>query len=447
MNFPFPDRFLFGAACSACQIESGCHDGGKGEDVGEHFFKVFPEKYQGGDPEKSADFYHRYRQDILQMKELGLSAFRFSISWSRIYPDGPDRVNAEGLAYYSDMIDALREAGIVTFFDLFHCDLPYWVIERGGILNRAFIDWFERYAETCFTAFGDRVDYWSTVNEPSINCMGAYAYGTNAPYLMDMTKAIHACHNMLLAHFRAVRLYKRMNLPGKISAVIHFEPNYALSFASEDIAAAQRNLDFYSGWWMEPMFFGRYPEKLLAYPYLTQRLPENAQAELQDAFEEADFIGINYYNPAFVRYKKDGELDICKIGNPGILQDDYGFMQYPQGLFDAVMYLKDKFPGKDIFITENGVARKKCGDYDKELQDDYRIDYMREHLRELSRAYQAGAPVKGYFTWTIMDTNELYAGGYNYIFGLTQVRYDTLARVPRKSWYYYQNVIRYRTVD
>ena len=142
MKFNFPENFLFGAASSACQIESGSYEGGKGKDVHEHYFKLFPDKYFDADPNNSADFYHRYRDDIEMMKEQGLSAFRFSISWSRIFPNGPDQINLAGVSYYSDMIDALKEAKIAPFFDLFHCDLPYWVIEEGGVLNPEFIGWF-----------------------------------------------------------------------------------------------------------------------------------------------------------------------------------------------------------------------------------------------------------------------------------------------------------------
>lgn len=447
MNFSFPKDFLFGAASSACQIESGCKEGGKGEDVGEHFFPLMKEKYFGGDPNDSADFYYRYRSDIQNMKELGLKAFRFSISWARIFPNGPKEVCQAGIDYYSDMIDALKEAGIVPFFDLFHCDLPYWVIEMGGILNPEFIDWFAVYARTCFEAFGDRVDYWSTVNEPSINCMASYAYGANAPFMEDMGLAIKACHNMILAHYKAMAIYKSMNLPGKIGAVIHVEPTYSLSNDPKDEQAAERRFAFYAGWWLDPMLKGHYPEILMSYSYLTDKLPENFREELAENFVEVDFMGINYYSPGYARYDPEEPLEYKIFTNDKLPKDDYGFFCYPQGLYDTAMYFHKTYPGKQIFITENGIAKKKWGNLEEERKDQYRIDYLREHLREASRAIAAGASLGGYFCWTIMDTNELYAGGYNYIFGLLQVDYKTKERYPRDSWYYYQKVIANGAVD
>ena len=447
MVFKFPKDFIFGAACSACQIESGCNEGGKGEDVGEHFYKLYPEKYLGADPNKSADFYHKYPEDIKMMKELGLKAFRFSISWSRIFPDGPERVEPRGISYYKDMIMKLKEAGIIPFFDLFHCDLPYWVIEKGGILNPEFIDWFSVYAKTVFKELGNDVDYWITVNEPSINCMAAYAYGSNAPFHKDMGEAIRACHNMILAHFRAIKIFKDLGIKSKIGAVIHMEPIYPATNDIKDIEAAERRQAFYTEWWLDPMLKGHYPEILSDCTYLMEKLPEGYQKELDENFIPNDFIAINYYSPGYAKFCDDGKVCYEPTGNPNLAHDDYGFSIYPQGLYDTVMCLKDKYPGKDIFITENGYGKKKWGNLEEELEDDYRLDYMREHLRSLSRACNAGAPVKGYFHWTIMDTNELYAGGYNFMFGLSQINYETLERRPRKSWYYYQNIIKEGLVD
>jgi beta-glucosidase len=252
---------------------------------------------------------------------------------------------------------------------------------------------------------------------------------------------------MIIAHYKAVRIYKKLGFKGKRGAVIHFEPVYALSMNEKDEKAAQVRLAFYSGWWLDPMLKGYYPKILMDYPYITDMLPEGYQKDLDDNFIENDYIGINYYSPSHVEYVDDGKLCYSFVSNKKLPKDDYGFRAYPQGLYDTVTYLNETYPDKDIFITENGIGIKKWGNYEEELEDDYRIDYMREHLRSLARACKAGVPVKGYFHWTIMDTNELYAGGFQFMFGLTQIRYETLERVKRKSWYFYQKVIAQGRID
>ena len=447
MKFTFPKDFLFGAASSACQIESGATAGGKGMTNYDYYFQQDPQIMHGGDPDNSADFYYLYRKDILDMKELGLKSFRFSISWSRIFPNGPEEVCQAGLDYYSDMLDALNEAGIEPFFDLYHCDLPYWLLERGGLLHPEFIDWFVNYAEVCFKALGDKVAYWSTVNEPNINCMSTYMNGKALPYVADMTKAIQACHNMLLAHYKTIRLYKSMNLPGKIGAVIHIEPTYSLSSDPRDKEAAERRFAFYTRWWTDTMLKGCYPDILLKEPYIAEHMPAGLPEELAENFVPMDVLGINLYNPAFARYDEKEPMRYQLFEDPKLPKDAYGFLCYPQGLYDAVMYVHENYPGVPMIITENGISKEKCGDLEEERKDEYRIDYMREHLRSAARAIHAGAPLKGYFPWSVMDTNELRTGGYKFIFGLTQVDYETKARYRRDSWYYYQKVIADCEVD
>ncbi len=446
MKFDFPKDFLFGAASSACQIESAYLEDGKGEDVTGYYSKIYPEKFAGSHPNDSADFYYKYPEDIKMMQDLGLKCFRFSISWSRIFPNNPDEINQAGIDYYSDVIDKIREAGMKVFFDLWHCDLPMWVIEKGGVVNREFIDWFHKYAEVCFKAFGDRVDFWSTINEPSINIMAAYAYEHQAPFLRDMDLAIKACHVAILAHYDVVRLYKSMNFTGQIGAVIHVEPTYALTMDEKDEKAAERRFAFYSGVWMDPMFKGYYPKILMDYPWYTSKLPEGFEKELADNFIDSDFISINYYSPSFVKYADNGELDYEFVKNQQLPGDDYGFVVYPQGLFDVVNILHKTYPNKDIYITENGIGVKKEGTLDEQLVDDYRINYLREHLHSVSNAIKAGVPVKGYFHWSIIDTWEGYAGGYNFIFGFIQVNYQTRERRPRKSYHYYKEVIKQGSV-
>ena len=442
MNFRFSKDFLFGAASSAVQIESARKEGGKGADVHDQCFADSPERYAEGDLNDGADFYHRYPEDIKKMKELGLKAFRFSISWSRIYPDGPDKINSEGLDYYNDMVDHLLEAGIKPFFDLWHCDLPLWVAERGGILNPEFPDWFTTYAKSVFEVLGDKVAFWSTVNEPHVNCMEDLWQGIYPPYIKDHEKAIHGSHNMIIAHYRTIRLYKEMGYKGQIGAVVYLPPCYGASSSPEDQAAAARYQDYQSGWWLDTMLKGYYPSSVLEYPYIKEKMPKGFKEQLEKEFVPCDFISINYYDPFLIKYEPGEMLDCKIIPNPNLMVDDYGFTNYPQGLFDALVYLRNTYPGMDIYISENGTGIKTDSNpSDKELNDDYRINYMREHLREVSRAISAGVPVKGYFHWTIMDTSEHVCGGYTLKFGLLQVDFETKKRTPRKSWYYYQNII------
>ena len=444
MYFEFPKDFMFGAASSAVQIEAGVGEGGKGEDVLDHYWKLRPSQFGDADPAKAADFYHRYPEDIKLMKELGLKAFRFSISWSRIYPNGPEgEPNQAGIDYYYDMIDKLIEAGITPFFDLWHCDLPYWVIERGGLLTRDFIDWFAKYARTCFEAFGDRVKYWSTINEPNVNVLAAYAWGTTAPFEKDLDKALIAVHIANLAHFEAVRIYKSMNLGGKIGFVVDMLMSYGLTPNQEDQDAAERFFCWYTHLFTDPMALGHYPDALMPYDTITGRLPEGFAEEIKEKFVPMDYIGINYYSTTVQKYEKNDHLDY-KWATQDVPKDDYGFNINPQGIYDTIMYCWKKYPGMELIITENGISKAKTGNYEEEVDDGYRINHLREHLRGVSRAISAGAPVTGYFHWSIMDTNELYVKGYSHMFGLIQIRFDkpTLDRVPRKSFYYYQSIIK-----
>lgn len=447
MLFPFPKDFLFGAASSAVQLESACEEGGKGEDIQRYTSKHRPEQIKG-DPNDAADFYHRYPEDIQQMKELGLKTFRFSISWSRIYPNGPDEVNKQGLAYYEDMVKRMLDAGIAPMFDLWHCDLPMWVADRGGLVNPEFIDWFTSYAKTVFEVLGDKVAFWSTVNEPHVNCMTAYEQALYPPYVADIGKALLACHHMIIAHYRTARLYKQMGYKGQIGAVIYLPICYAANAGKpEDLAAAERCQAFHCGWWLDTMQKGHYPKAALEYPYVRDNMPEGYQQQLEREFVPADFVAINYYNAGYIQYEPDGKLD-CKWVQNERLPSNNGFPArlYPQGLYDALMYIKNNYPGKDIYITENGITEKKPKvSMDDDLNDDFRVDFMREHMRSISRAIQAGAPVKGYYPWTLIDTHE--GGGFDSTFGLIQVNFETKERRPRKSWYYYQQVIKNGFVD
>lgn len=442
MKFKFPKDFKFGAASSAVQIEASAFEGGKGEDIWQHSIKMKAKGFVDHDTNDGADFYHRYREDIKLMKELGLKSFRFSIAWTRVYPNGPDQINQEGIEYYHNVIDELIKNDIIPLFDLWHCDLPQWAVDRGGLLNPEFIDWFVAYAKTCFSEYGDKIPYWSTVNEPQVNIMAAYAWGSVPPFGTSIKDANLAGHHMILAHYKTVKLYREMGFKGKIGMVNHFQLAYGATLNDEDQAAAERDMDFYSNWYTDAIYLGHYPESLFEYSYIKDNMPKDYQKDLDENFVESDFIGINYYGAYRVKFEKNDKMDYAIV--PSAVHDDYGFAVNSAGIFDVIKYVNDRYPGKELVISENGVSRKREGKFAEELEDDYRISYLREHLRGISRAISAGLPVTGYYHWSIMDTHEGYAGGFNHSFGLIQVRYDLpeRTRTPKKSFYYYQEVIK-----
>ena len=449
MQFPFPKDFLWGAACSAYQIEAACRDGGKKPTVYDHFARLYPDRYKNALPDSAADFYHRYREDIALMKQYKLKAFRFSICWARIMTEVDGEINPEGIAYYNDVIDTLLENGITPLFDLFHCDLPMFVIEKGGPKNPDFVGWFTRYAKVCFENFGDRVKLWSTVNEPIINIFYSYAEGKYAPFENDLKGGLLASHNMLLAHYSVVKLYHSMGLGGKIGAVNYFYPTYPLTLDPDDVNAAEMALQKHSGWWFETMLKGTYPKIVTDLPFVNEKMPPNFAKELADAFEPMDFIGLNYYHPGLIKAGREGEYGeygFERCANPDWAVDDFDFESYPQGLFDTLMYIKNNYGDPLIFVTENGTALAPRPTLEEDIDDQPRIKYMREHLRSISRAYQAGVNVQGYFCWSIMDTYEGNSTGYRVKFGLIRVDMDTLERTPRNSIKQYKTWIENNTV-
>ena len=442
MKFDFPLDFLWGSACSSGQLEGSSYADGKGPNVWDHYSKTRPDLFKDASPDNCADFYTHYKDDIKLMKEMGMKIFRFSIAWARIFPEGPDKLNQKGIDYYNDLINTFTENGIKLMLDLFHCDLPMWVIDKGGIKSREFIGWFTKYAKVCFDSFGDRVYMWSTVNEPSLNVFAAYSNAFTGPYEKDFKAAVQASHNMLIAHFRTVKMYHSMNFGGKIGAVNYIGPYYTNSLDPADEAAAMRGMDDHSGWWVEPMMTGKYPESLVCYPKYAENMPENYAAELEYEFEKMDYIGINYYNPFFAVNDDKADLGFAGYADSTLPVDEYGFVQFAPGLYDTVMFLKEKYGNPEMYITENGVSMKREKfEEPTSTKDPYRIKHMREHMRACARCIQSGANLKGYMNWTIMDTYE-GAAGYTCDFGLIQVDFVTKKRTPRDSYYFYSEVIK-----
>lgn len=440
IHFPFPKDFLWGTGSSSFQIEGATSAGAKGLSIWDQACLDDPGRFsQGATPAVGADFYHRYREDIAQMKELGLKSFRLSIAWPRLFPNGRGPLNEEGAAFYDQVIDCLLKNGIEPFVDLYHWDLPQSLQDEGGFENPRLIEDFTHYAETCFLRYGDRVKLWSTFNEPSVVAICSYALKLFPPYKDDLRSGLLAAHNLLLMHYNAIKRYRELGQQGKIGAVIAFVPVYPSSQRKEDRDAAARQEDYVCNWWLRPMFKGEYPPSVLRFDELASAMPSNYEQSLANAFQPMDFVGINYYYPSRSSYCPEAFLQ-SKSVQVYYAQSDYGFAIYPPGLYDSLTYIRKEYGNPEVYLTENGLGSERAPTLEAELADNQRIDFMQEHLRQLSRAIRSGCNVRGYYYWSHFDDFE-GERGYDINFGLLHVNRETMERTPRQSWFYYQRCI------
>lgn len=442
-RFAFPRSFQWGAASSAFQIEGADKADGRGPSVWDAAWARDPALfYQRHSPAVAADFYHHYRQDVAMMRELGLTSFRYSISWSRVLPDGRGRVNEQGMMFYERLVDCLLENGIEPLLDLYHWDLPQALAEEGGFLNDGIVADFEAYAALCYQRLSDRVKHWSTLNEPE----AIEHYNPFCAANADLEQRLKIDRNSLLMHFAAVRAFRQHDRGhGKIGAVIAYVPIYAATLDQADIEAAARQQAHITDRWLDPMLAGRYPAVLLEHPHYGPKLPEHFLRDCGRAYAPMDYVGLNYYTPTVVGHRPGVFLE-SQTARPFAAQTDYGFVVYPPGLFDSVMAVSKRYDKPVIYITENGMAHESARPAKELMEDDDRAAYIREHLREVHRCLRAGADVRGYYLWSLLDTFES-TNGYRYRFGLVNVDFESLRRTPRKSWSYYQQVIRNRAVD
>lgn len=460
----FPPDFAFGAASAAYQYEGAAFEGGKGLSVWDTFTHQFPGKIINGDNGDVADdFYHRYKEDVKLMDDIGLDAFRFSISWPRVLPKGKlsGGVNKEGVAFYNNLIDELVSKGIKPFVTIYHWDLPQALQdEYGGFLHPQITKDFQDFAELCFKEFGDRVKHWITFNEPYSFIVFGYEMGDHAPGRCSswMNKSCPAgdsttepyivAHNMLLCHALAVKLYKQKYQASQkgvigITLVTHWFVPFSAS--KENKRAAQRALDFMLGWHMDPLAFGEYPQSMRT--MVQKRLPKFSAEEANLVKGSFDFIGINYYTANYAAdtklastinhsYSTDSRLNLTTIrnGRPiGAPTEVSIFYVYPKGLRDLLVYVKKKYNNPTIYVTENGIGENDMGIVNQGVNDTARISFYYRHILAIKDAIKQGVNVKGFFPWSFLDTFE-WASGFTQRFGLNYVDYkDGLKRYPKHS--------------
>lgn len=442
----FPDGFLWGAATSAYQIEgSPLADGASPSNW--HVFTHTPGRTARGDHgDLACDHYRRWRDDVALLRDLGLNAYRFSLAWSRVIPGGTGQVNARGLDFYERLVDALLAAGIAPVPTLFHWDWPAVLDDRGGWLNRDSAEWFADYAQAVFARLGDRVTRWVTLNEPWVVADGGYLHGVHAPGRSSLADAAAAAHNLLRAHGRAVQAYRALGAApragggGEIGIVVNIEPKDAASDRDEDLAATARADAYMNRQYLDAVFLGRYPEELPA--IFGRGWPEHPSSDVALIGEPIDFLGLNYYTRAVTRHDATRPpIFASPVRQPGAEYTSLDWEVHPDSLRRTLLWLRDRYGDRPLYITENGAAFPDPPvDDDGRLRDPRRIAYLRAHLCAVRDAIAAGADVRGYFAWSLLDNFE-WACGYDKRFGLVHVDRATMARTWKDSAFYYRDVV------
>jgi len=429
----FPAEFVWGAATASYQIEGAATEDGRGESIWDRF-SATPGKVRTGDTGLVAcDFYHRYREDIALLRELGLDAFRFSIAWPRILPEGRGRVNQAGLDFYDRVVDELLANDIEPFVTLYHWDLPQALEDQGGWVSRETVDAFCEYAQVVAERLGDRVGRWITHNEPQVASWAGYGSGGHAPGRRSKSDATAAAHHLLLSHGRAVEILRAAVPNATVGITLNL---YSVQADSDDESAAEvaRRIDGGDNrWFLDPIFRGEYPADVLE--LLGDAEPPVEEGDLASISTPLAFLGVNN-SPRLVMGGGGKPLR-----NSNAVYTDMDWEVYPDGLYEVLVRLRDEYAVPTIYVTENGAAFGDIRGHDGEVLDPERQDYLEGYIRAVGRAVQAGVPVSGYFVWSFLDNFE-WAHGYSKRFGIVYVDYPTLERVPKGSFHWYGDLIR-----
>lgn len=438
----FPDGFLWGAATSAHQIEGYPQADGGGLSIWDAFAAT-PGKTHGNETAQIAcDHYHRWPEDVALMQRLGLQAYRFSVAWARVLPEGTGKVNPKGLDFYSRLVDALLEKGLTPFVTLYHWDLPLALDRRGGWLNRDVADWFAEYTRVMVDALGDRVAWWTTLNEPWVVMDGGYMEGGLAPGHRNLYEAPYAAHHLLLAHAAGTEVIRAEGGSGaKVGLVVNLEPKYAATSSDADRAATERAEAYMNHIFLDPVLKGAYPAPLAE--MFGAAWPDFSDADLKRIAAPLDFIGINYYTRAVVEAAPEvPTYGYRRVAQPHHAHTEMGWEVYAEALAETLRRVRDRYPDvPPVYITENGAAF-----YDPPTAladphpDPMRVRYLRDHLRAIHRAIGEGCDVRGYFGWSLLDNYE-WAQGFAKRFGLVHVDFETLERTPKASAHFYRQVI------
>jgi beta-glucosidase len=437
-TFEFPRGFLWGSATSAYQIEGSPLADGAGPSIWHRFVRT-PGMVKDGDTgDVACDHYRLFRDDVKLMRSLGLKAYRFSIAWARVLPEGKGRVNPAGLAFYERLVDALLENGIEPLATLYHWDLPAALDDRGGWLNPDIADWFAEYASVVYRKLDDRVKKWATLNEPWVVTDGGYLYGALAPGHRNLFEAPIASHHLLRAHGAAVKAY-RAEGKHEVGIVVNIEPKYPASDDAEDLAATARADAYMNRQYLDPVFRGEYPPELKE--IFGEAWPEWPAEDFELIRQPIDFLGVNYYTRNVTRHNpREWPLKASSV-KQNATHTETGWEVFAQGLTDTLTWVRDGYGNPPVYVTENGSAFYDPPTIEGEtLEDPLRVDYLRKHLRAVHAAIAAGCDVRGYMAWSLLDNLE-WSLGYSKRFGIVHVDFATQKRTPKASARLYADVV------
>jgi beta-glucosidase len=441
-SFSFPESFLWGAATSAYQIEGSPLADGAGPSIWHRFSHTPGLTLNGDTGDIACDHYRRYESDVALMAELGLNSYRFSIAWGRVMPEGRGPVNAKGVDFYSRLVDTLLTHGISPNVTLYHWDLPAALDDQGGWLNRDVAEWFADYAAVMFDMLGDRVPMWSTINEPWVVSDGGYLYGKLAPGHRNLFEAPIASHNLLRAHGAAVQVFRSSRAAdSSIGIVVNLEPKYAASDSPEDIEATARADAYMNRYYLDPLFFGRYPDELKE--IFGEAWPDWSDDDMKLIAQPFDFLGVNYYKRSISRHDPEAlPVRAGGVHQPESVHTDLGWEVYPPALTDVLLWIEKRYGDIPLYVTENGAAfPDPPAPVDGRVDDPPRVEYLRGHLHAIRNAMQQGADLRGYFVWSLFDNFE-WSHGYTPRFGIIHVNYETQQRTIKSSGLYYSEVVR-----
>jgi len=436
----FPAGFTWGTATASYQVEGAWNEDGKGESIWDRFSHTEGKILNGDTGDVACDQYHRYKEDVALMKELGLTGYRFSIGWPRVFPDGRGAVNQKGLDYYSRLVDELLANGIQPFPTLYHWDLPQALQDQGGWANRDIIEAFATYAETCVGALGDRVKHWMVMNEPWVFTFLGYVFGIHAPGLRDSAAGMRATHITNLAHARAIRAMRATGLPQTIGTAYSMTSTYPETGSAEDRAAAERHHAFANDWFLRPVMKGAYPHAYVDQEAALAKM-DVRPGDMEACVAPLDFIGINLYQRTIVAAAaNDKNLGGRTIMGPGP-RTDFNWEVWPAALYQMIMRVHRDYPGVPLYVTENGCSYGDGPDASGRVHDDRRIKFLDGFIGQTARAIDEGADVRGYYCWTLIDNFE-WAMGTSQRFGIVHVDFDTQKRTVKDSGYWMRDLIK-----